>query len=83
VIQKAASSVVDETAAILAQVSTDSSGTSEEELKNLKRRKLVQQVVRKSLKIVRGPEYRQQRVRKMADLTKAMLGDKTEVMRCM
>eukprot|EP01034_Spumella_vulgaris_P033229 gene33229-41000_t len=45
----------------------------EEELKNLKKRKLVQQVTRKSYKITRGPDFREIRVRKVADLTKAML----------
>ena len=70
--------VQDETAQTLGQVAAGVS-VSEEKCKDLKRRKLVQQVTRKSLKIMRGPEFREKRTRKMADLTKEMLGSKTEV----
>lgn len=74
---RVAEGITDETAGVLGQVS--SGNVDEEELKNLKRRKLVQQITRKSYKITKGPEYRPQRVRKMADLTKEMLGNKAEV----
>jgi phenylalanyl-tRNA synthetase alpha chain len=75
---RVAESVKDETAEVLAQVSNGVE-VPEEELKNLKRRKLVQQTVRKSYKITKGPSFRAQRVRRMADLTKDMLGDKDQV----
>jgi len=71
--------VQDETALLLAQLHANGTSVSEEKCKDLKRRKLVQQVTRKSLKITKGPEFRVQRVRKMADLTKEMLGNKGEV----
>lgn len=67
--------VQDDTAIMLSNISSQ----SEEDLKNLKRRKLVQQITRKSYKITRGVEFRPVRVRKMADLTKEMLGQKSEV----
>jgi phenylalanyl-tRNA synthetase alpha chain len=72
------SNIADETANTLAQVATGTHSVPEEELKNLKKRKLVQQITRKSYKITRGPEFREIRVRKVADLTKAML-TKSEV----
>jgi hypothetical protein len=62
---RVAESVKDETAEVLAQVSNGVE-VPEEELKNLKRRKLVQQTVRKSYKITKGPSFRAQRVRRMA-----------------
>ena len=52
---------------------------TEDDFKNLKRRKLVQQVVRKSARITKGPQFRPKRVKKYADLTKDMLGNKAEV----
>lgn len=52
---------------------------TEEDYKNLKRRKLVQQVVRKSARVTKGSNYRPKRVKKYADLTKDMLGNKAEV----
>lgn len=54
-------------------------GLSEDDLKNLKRRKLAQQLTRKSYKITKGPEYRTKRIKKVADITKEMLGNKSEV----
>ena len=75
---RTADNVEDETAQILGQVAAGTS-VSEDKCKDLKRRKLVQQVTRKSLRITRGPEFRERRVRKMADLTKEMLGSKAEV----
>jgi phenylalanyl-tRNA synthetase alpha chain len=78
VVRCAAGEVVDETALVLSLIH-NSSAVSEDKCKDLKRRKLVQQVTRKSLKITKGPEFRVRRVRKMADLTKEMLGNKAEV----
>lgn len=77
-------SVLDETSTILSALNNlnltgNGSEPNEEDMKNFKRRKLVNQIVRKSLKITRGPAYRVKRVRKMADLTKDMLGTKSEV----
>jgi phenylalanyl-tRNA synthetase alpha chain len=68
----------DETAEALIQVNNGVE-IPEQELKNLKRRKLVQQTVRKSFKISKGPAFQPQRVRKVAELTKDMLGDKEQV----
>jgi phenylalanyl-tRNA synthetase alpha chain len=71
--------VVDETRTILQEVAEGNCSASEEELKNLKKRKLVQQITRKSYKISKGAEFRGKRVKKMADLHKSMLGSKDEV----
>lgn len=79
VVRCATNEVQDETAQLLTQIYNNSPGISEDKCKDLKRRKLVQQVTRKSLKITKGPEFRVKRVRKMADLTKEMLGSKAEV----
>lgn len=73
------SSVKDETVLLLAKVSTNDMSVSEDDYKNLKRRKLVQQVVRKSYKVTKGADFKPKRVRKMADLTKDMLGVKSEM----
>jgi phenylalanyl-tRNA synthetase alpha chain len=79
------SDVTDQTAALLSQVSLFANSSSidlspfEEELKNLKKRKLVQQVTRKSYRVTKGPEFREKRLRKIADLNKSMLGSKNEV----
>lgn len=77
-ILKSVDSVVDETMDLLKKLSLENS-LSEDDLKNLKRRKLVQQITRKSYRVSRGPDYRPKRVRKMADLTREMLGNKNEV----
>lgn len=74
-ILRIAEGVKDETATSLANLST----ASEDDLKNLKRRKLVNQVVRKSYKITKGVEFQPTRVRKAADLTKEMLGLASDV----
>ena len=81
VVRCATGAVQDETSQLLAQIQADGTSVSEDKCKDLKRRKLVQQVTRKSLKITKGPEFRVVRVRKLADLTKEMLGNKTEVRR--
>lgn len=82
VVVRTIDSIVDETSVILdgvARLSLEPISKYEKELQNLKRRKLVQQVTRKSSKITKGPEFREVRVRKMADLSKSMLGNKAEV----
>jgi phenylalanyl-tRNA synthetase alpha chain len=72
--------VQDETANVLQQVqSTSGQGLNTNDLNNLKKRKLVQQVTRKSYRITKGVDFREKRVRKVADLTKAMLGKKEEM----
>ena len=38
------------------------------------------QITRKSYKVLKGPEFKEKRVRKVADLNKSMLGNKAEVM---
>lgn len=75
-------SLLDDTSLLLTKVASNdtiSLEAYEKDLQNLKKRKLVQQVTRKSLKITKGPEFREIRVRKMADLSKTMLGNKSEV----
>ena len=44
-----------------------------QDAKDLKRRKLINVVTRKSFKVTRGPKYAPNRVKKSADLTKEML----------
>eukprot|EP01031_Cornospumella_fuschlensis_P040749 gene40749-49695_t len=48
------------------------------DLEALKKRKLVVQQTRKSLRLRKGPDFRPQRVRKMAELHRSMLGAKDE-----
>ena len=73
--------VKDDTAISLADLAspTAASKPSEDDLKNLKRRKLVNQIVRKSYRISKGVEFQPTRVRKLADLTKEMLGVASDV----
>lgn len=71
--------IQDETACNLRLLQSSGSGVSDEEVKNLKRRKLVNQVVRKSYKVLKGAEYNPIRRRRIADLTKEMFGNKAEV----
>ncbi len=71
---------VDETSNTLMSIAASGGDKiNEEEIKNLKKRKLIQQITRKSLRITKGPEFRLTRVRKMADLTKEMLGEKSDM----
>jgi len=72
-------SVVDETAQVLQKIDSNAAILSEEDYKNLKKRKLVLQITRKSYRISKGPEFRVKRVKKVADLLKSMLGNKDEV----
>ena len=37
------------------------------------------QITRKSYKVLKGPEFKEKRVRKVADLNKSMLGSKGDV----
>ena len=80
-IVKIALGIKDETATCLADISNPTSTTkpSEEDYKNLKRRKLVNQIVRKSYKITKGLEFQPTRVKRLADLTKDMLGVASDV----
>lgn len=73
--------VKDDTAISLADLAnpTAASKLSEDDLKNLKRRKLVNQIVRKSYRITKGVEFQPTRVRRLADLTKEMLGVASDV----
>jgi phenylalanyl-tRNA synthetase alpha chain len=59
--------------------SSSSSSVSEDEVKSLKRRKLVTQVVRKSYKVQKGVEFNIERRKRIADLTKEMFGNKAEM----
>lgn len=74
-----AADVKDTTREVLLGVQQMTGPVEEEEMKNLKRRKLVQQVVRKSFRLAKGPCFRSVRARRYADLTKDMLGNKNEV----
>lgn len=78
-LKRAQESVVDNTMRQLSELSVSSSAVTEEDLKNLKRRKLVDQITRKYYCITKGPEYRQHRVKKFTDLTKDMLGNKDDM----
>lgn len=73
--------IQDETACNLRllQSGSEGEGVSDEEIKNLKRRKLVNQVVRKSYKVLKGAEYNPVRRKRIADLTREMFGNKAEV----
>ena len=77
---KIADSASDDTAAVLAKIKSGSyNDVPEDELKNLKKRTLLQQTIRKSYKITKGVDFKEKRVRKMADLTKEMLGNKADM----
>ena len=79
-IERLVDSVVDETAVMLAKIAdSGGDGIAEVELNTLKKRKLIQQVTRKSYRITKGGAYKPQRVRKHAHLTKEMLGARNEV----
>jgi phenylalanyl-tRNA synthetase alpha chain len=71
--------IQDETAANLRLLQSGGSGVTDDEVKNLKRRKLVNQVVRKSYRVQKGEEYNCVRRKRIADLTKEMFGNKAEV----
>ena len=74
-------SVVDQVVNQLQDLSINHSGTqfSDNDLKGLKRRQLIEQKVRKSLKVTKGEDFSSKRVRKMPTLTKDMLVQKGEV----
>ena len=73
--------VVDEVVQQLEEISIGNvnNKVTENDLKNLKRRQLVEQKTRKSCKILKGTDYREIRVRKMPTLTKEMLTQKADV----
>ena len=77
---RAVESIQDLTAAMLSSIhSQDHSSIPEEEMKNLKKRKLVQQVIRKSYRILKGKSFQTTRKKKFADLTRDMLGNRNDV----
>ncbi|CAM9210274.1 unnamed protein product [Phaeothamnion confervicola] len=63
-------------AALSADGGGGGAGSDEAGLKELRRRRLVQQVTRKSFAVRRGPTYSSERRRRAADLTKEMLDGK-------
>jgi len=67
--------VVDETVDLLGRLDQ----LDEKSLLNLKKRKLVTQVTRRSFRIHRGSDFQVNRVKRVADLTKGMLGRKEDV----
>ena len=69
----------DSVLAALQALKGDDSGSSLDSklLQNLKRRKLISSVSRKSYEVARGPSYSPVRVKKAADLTKEMLDNGT------
>ena len=77
-IVRLAQSVCDETRELLQQVATGIE-VSEDDLKNLKKRKLVNQQVRKSYRLVKGEEFSERRQKRCADITMEMLGEIEEV----
>jgi phenylalanyl-tRNA synthetase alpha chain len=82
VVRLASNDVKDDTASLLSAVqagSTDILASSESDLKNLMKRKLVKQVTRKSSRITRGPDFKPIRVRKVLCFDKSNLGNKAEV----
>jgi hypothetical protein len=73
---RAIPAVEDTTAQLLTRLHDalgDMGAISDEDQKNLKRRKLITQVVRKSFRINQGPEFAPVRQKKASDLTKQML----------
>lgn len=80
VLVKLKDEVEDEVVSVLSLVQLSGGNLKEDdELKNLKKRKLVQQVTRKSYRITKGPAYQPVRVKRMAEITKDMLGNVAEV----
>jgi hypothetical protein len=77
-IVRLAESIRDETAELLHQLAAGIELT-EDDLKNLKKRKLVNQQIRKSYRIEKGEEYSERRQKRCADITREMLGDPAEV----
>lgn len=73
---RAVPAVEDTTAQLLTRLHDalgDMGAISDEDQKNLKRRKLITQVVRKSFRITQGAEFAPVRQKKASDLTKQML----------
>jgi phenylalanyl-tRNA synthetase alpha chain len=71
-------SVRDETRELLHQIASGIE-VSEDDLKNLKKRKLVNQQIRKSYRLEKGEEFSERRQKRCADITLEMLGDIAEV----
>lgn len=73
---KKTSEVTDEVQVLLkklAEADYSKDAITDKEAKDLKRRKILSLVTRKSYKVSRGPKYAPKRVKKSADLTKEML----------
>jgi len=72
--------ITDETSKQLqiVQDGNENNQVSDADLKNLKRRQMVEQKTRKSIKVMRGPDYQETRVRKMPTITKEMLAPKMD-----
>lgn len=68
----AAVSVVDETASALRSIDAGES-IPEDTVQALRKRKLVTQVTRKSYRLLKGPDFKERRVRKVADLHRSMI----------
>jgi hypothetical protein len=68
----------DETAELLHRLAAGGE-LAEDDLKNLKKRKLLNQQVRKSYRIEKGEEYSETRQKRCADITREMLGNREEV----
>ncbi len=73
VLVDASKMVEDETSKMLSAIANNTNMPSDKDLAALKKRKLVNSIVRKSLNVKKGTNYREKRVKKMADLTKEML----------
>ena len=69
-----AKNVSDEVVPILQKIATDGQ-VEEEEAKSLKKRKLITQVTRKSYRLTCGASYLPTRVKRVAELTKDMIGN--------
>jgi phenylalanyl-tRNA synthetase alpha chain len=70
--------VRDETRELLQQVASGVE-VSEDDLKNLKKRKLVNQQIRKSYRLEKGEEFSERRQKRCADITREMIGNIEEV----
>lgn len=78
---RVASSVIDEVSQILSNIASNIDIIDEKEISNLRKRKLIQQVTRKSYRITKGESYQPTRVKRSAGLTREMLGNPAEVVR--
>jgi phenylalanyl-tRNA synthetase alpha chain len=75
---RAVATITDKTADLLRALRSGEV-VDEKELVALKKRKLLQQTIRKSLKVTKGPAFSMERKKKMNEITKEMLGEKAEM----